>query len=211
MVLLHVIGIAVASRASRGHIGGVDGRPRVRGRTDIVNAMAVNAGGYLRVASFQTLAMHAREVLAQLIGAHLGIEPVHVSDVGVAARAEFRNMRLRRHAPKALGGAHGIHRLIVAVPAVTIHATQAGPAVNIRFVILDRRGLLAFQFGVTGDAGILRCLRQSDSRPKNQDGGKNGESVHIYLRANKDIAAMKPMAKTPRPVKNRVTRPNPAR
>ena len=87
---LHVSGIGVAARAGLGHVDGVDGGTRIAGRTDVMDAVAVDADGDLVVTSREALAVDAGVVLVQLVGAQARIVGAHQGRIGVAGTAQLR-------------------------------------------------------------------------------------------------------------------------
>src|ERR1019366_5885489 len=111
-------GIGDVQRIHRGHA--------VLHRADVVDAVAVDAGGHVGIAGRQALAVDAGLVKLVLIDALRRREFPHDVGLGVAARAEFRNGGSRRFALEALGFAHGYVGIVArAVAAVAIGATQA--------------------------------------------------------------------------------------
>src|SRR3989304_5355494 len=110
-VALHIIFVAMAFPASAGDIQRVDRRAGVGDQLGIVNAVAVDAGGHAAVALPQELPVLAGVVQPQLIGLNAGVVAVHVSGIGMAAPAEFRNLFAGGFAAESLGCTHGHFRI----------------------------------------------------------------------------------------------------
>ncbi len=97
------------------------------------------------------------------------------------------------------------------IAAVAVCATQSFLVMDVQLEFPGRPGLLPFQREVTCEARIRWGLGNSGGWRNKDESGNDGEFRHSYLNARRDIATMKPSAKTPKPVKNRVNRPKPAR
>ncbi len=150
----HLLLVGVAARAGFGDVQRMDRGHAVLDRADVVDAVAVDAGGHVGIAGRQALAVNAGLVKLVLIDAFRRREFAHDVGIGVAARAEFRNGGSRRLAFEALGLAHGDAGIVArAVAAVAIRATQA---VGDMDVVLDERGGTFGAFLHGGVAGHAR-------------------------------------------------------
>jgi hypothetical protein len=109
----------------------------------------------------QPFAVHAGEILTQLVGAHFGIKAMHISNVGMTPGAEVREEGFFRNSPETLGRAHSAHGRIVGVPAVTVRAGQSGLMMNVAIVELGRFHQPGIpEQSMAGDAGVLAGIRR---------------------------------------------------
>ena len=85
LVCAHVGGVSVTMGARIRDVDGIDGRTRIAGHSQIVDAVAVGADCNFRVTTGEPLPVYAGLVLAQLIGAQAGVVLPHVGGIGVTA------------------------------------------------------------------------------------------------------------------------------
>jgi hypothetical protein len=77
-----------------------------------MNAVAIDASGYLLIPLSQELTVPARVILRHLIRLDRGTEPMHISRIAVTAAAKLWDLLPGRLAAKPFGGTHrhlGIH------------------------------------------------------------------------------------------------------
>ena len=101
---------------------------------DIVNAVAIDAGGDVLIPGSEAFAVDAGLVKLELIDALLRAEAAHEVRIAVTFRAELRNRHTARLAEETLGLAHRDRWIVAgAVAAVTIGATQSVRSVDVVF------------------------------------------------------------------------------
>ena len=174
LITLHVISVGMAACTRFRYMRRVNRGTRIRGRKDVVHAMAVNADGHFGISLLQLLAVHAGEVLALLISPKARVELSHVIRIGVATTAKGRNLRLGWSAPKALGRTHRVHGIIVAVPAMTIRATETGLVVNITGKQLRGLAVLTGKLRMAGHARVFCRRTRRNTQTTKYHGHANG-------------------------------------
>src|SRR5690349_12680124 len=130
-IRFHVVRIGVAARAGLGDVQRIHGGLNIADGAEVVDAVAIDADGDFGVALRQKLAVHAGDVLAELIGAQRWVVFAHERGVGMAASAERGNLAARDLSAEARGLAHGVHVGFRGIAAVATGAGQAFLSVNI--------------------------------------------------------------------------------
>ena len=90
-----------------------------------MNAVAIDAHGYLGVAFGEKLSVDARLVLVQLVRAQRWIVLTHESRVGMATAAKLGNIFAFNLPTKSCCFAHGIHVRLARIAAVATRASQS--------------------------------------------------------------------------------------
>jgi len=144
-VLLHIRGIRVTARTGLSNIDGIDRGTRVAGRTDVMNAVAIDANGYLDVSGSEALAVNACVVLVELICAQAWVVSAHEVGVGVARAAQCRNrLSVELALPPSLA-AHGLRRIVTGrVAAVAADAGKALLGMDVLAELFLRDAKIAF-------------------------------------------------------------------
>ena len=80
---------------------------------------------------------------------------MHVSGIGVAARAEIRGLIFLGSPAKAFGAAHGVQRFVVGIATMAIGTTQTGLMMDIDLELLGGFGEIPLERRVAGNAGVF--------------------------------------------------------
>src|SRR5579864_131489 len=131
------------------------GRKRILRLANVMNAVAIDASGNLRVASSETLAVHAGAVLRQLIHPLPRLVLLHETGVAVAMRAPFRHGGARNLSYESASLVHSRFRIhFVAISAMAVRATESEARVDIVGEGFCGRLQFAFEHGVAVHTGI---------------------------------------------------------
>ena len=133
-VFRHPLGVGMAAPAGVRNVQRINRGHAVFDGADIVNAVAINAGGDVLIPGSEAFAVDAGLVKLELIDALLRAEAAHEVRIAVTFRAELRNRHTARLAEETLGLAHRDRWIVAgAVAAVTIGATQSVRSVDVVF------------------------------------------------------------------------------
>src|SRR4029077_20449566 len=91
-IFLHALLIGVAAGAGGGDVDRIHRGTRIAGRTDIVDAVGVNADGNLGVTGGQAFSVNAGVILAELVSPQAGIVFAHESRVRMVEFGEVTHM-----------------------------------------------------------------------------------------------------------------------
>ena len=153
-VFLHVCCVGMAPGAGLGHVGGVNFGARVTCRTHAMHSVAIDADGYLGIASREQFAVDAGLVLSKLVGAERRVVLAHVSGVGVTLAAQGRDVLARGLATEATGFAHRVHVTFRGVATVATGAGETFLRVDILGKMLLRNLLRGVERGMTFDTTV---------------------------------------------------------
>src|ERR1035441_3246218 len=171
-ILRHLLAVGMTARPGFGQTQRMHGRQRVFYRANIVDAVAVDAGGHGVIASSQPFAVDAGLVELKLVHPLLRPELPHEVRTAMTARTKLRYSLSRRLAHEAFGAIHGCAGIIGGpISAVAVHAGESAGGVH---VILDeqRRTLrVAIQRRMTIHARVLTCslTKQTHRREQKDD------------------------------------------
>jgi hypothetical protein len=154
---LHQIAIRVALLAGRCDVHRMDGRARIVDWKNVVDPMTVGAYGNPLVSLVPLLAMHAGVVESQLIGTKRRIESLHALAIRVARTAQLGDLRARNTPTKSIDVSF-LFRFDVCVPAVAGRASHIFVAVHASGRLVDNHPQIAFELGMTLNAGVLRLF-----------------------------------------------------
>ena len=132
LVPLHALPVRVAAGTGSGQPKRMDARQGGGSGANVVDAVAVRTDRHAGVAAPQAPAMHAGSILSQLVGAQPGVVGAHESGIGVAVRAQARDVSTLGHADESFGGVHGLIGIFLArVAAVAGGASEAAGGVDV--------------------------------------------------------------------------------
>jgi hypothetical protein len=150
----HQLFIRVAARAHGRLVAGIDLGSRIGSFEDPVPVVAVKAGGDVGIPLEERLAVLALPVLIELVGRQ--VKGAHEIDAGVARATEAGNTILGERAQIPCFGRHGsLFVCLRGIATVTAHTANTLGGVDTLFPVVCDLGVLAAQFPVTGNAGVL--------------------------------------------------------
>jgi hypothetical protein len=128
-------------------------RERIFDISDIVDAVTIDAVGNGLISGREPFSMDTGQVLSQLVYALLRLESMHQAGVTMTAGTKFRHCLPSNLAQKSSRSIHRSFRIVcVAVPSVTIGATEAHMPVNIVGIGQRRRFQIVFKSRMTLNA-----------------------------------------------------------